>query len=62
MDRYSSLRIISSDGFLHYYTAPSPVSDEVKLLSSMALADEKSKTLSKKVRKFTNNLLWLLSY
>lgn len=29
--------------------APSPVSDEVKLLSSMALADEKSKTLSKKL-------------
>ena len=36
--------------FLAMPTALSPVSDEVKLLSSMTLAGDKSQTLSKPVR------------
>lgn len=40
---------------LYHYAAPSPVSDEVKLLSSMTLAGEKSQTLLKPVSKINHS-------
>ena len=41
---------------LPYFLAPSPVDDEVKLLSSLTLAGNKSQTLSKPVSNLPQQL------